>query len=67
MSTVYDVPAEVLINHIADEFKNNNDKIQSPEWSCLVKTGVHKERKPVNVDWWYVRCAAILRKVYIGM
>ncbi len=65
MSTVYDVPAEVLINHIADEFKNNNDKIQSPEWSCLVKTGVHKERKPVNVDWWYVRCAAILRKVYI--
>ena len=66
MSTVYDVPAGVLINHLADEFKNNNDKIQSPQWSHLVKTGVHKERKPVDVDWWYVRCAAILRKVYIS-
>ena len=44
MSTVYDVPADVLINHLADEFKNNNDKIQSPEWSHLVKTGVSSLR-----------------------
>ncbi|OWT33375.1 30S ribosomal protein S19e [Methanobrevibacter sp. 87.7] len=65
MSTVYDVPADVLISHLAEEFKNNNDKIQSPAWTNLVKTGVHKERKPTNADWWYVRCAAILRKVYI--
>ena len=27
MSTVYDVPADVLINHLAEEFKNNNDII----------------------------------------
>ena len=65
MSTVFDVPADVLINHLAEEFKNNNDKIQAPEWNNLVKTGVHKERKPVNVDWWYVRCAALLRRVYM--
>ena len=57
MTTVFDVPAELLINTVADEFKDNNDKIVAPEWTKLVKTGVHKERKPENIDWWYVRCA----------
>lgn len=65
MSTVFDVPAELLINNVADEFKDNNDKINAPDWTKLVKTGVHKERKPENVDWWYVRCASVLRRVYI--
>ena len=65
MTTVFDVPAELLINTVADEFRDNNDKIVAPEWTKLVKTGVHKERKPENIDWWYVRCASILRRVYI--
>ena len=65
MTTVFDVPAELLINTVADEFKDNNEKIVAPEWTKLVKTGVHKERKPENIDWWYVRCASILRRVYI--
>ena len=46
MTTVFDVPAELLINTVADEFRDNNDKIVAPEWTKLVKTGVHKERKP---------------------
>jgi small subunit ribosomal protein S19e len=29
-----------------------------------VKTGVHKELPPNNEDWWYIRCAAVLRKIY---
>lgn len=65
MATVFDVPADLLINNVAEEFKNDNDKITSPSWSNFVKTGVHKERKPENVDWWYVRVASILRRVYI--
>lgn len=64
MTTVYDVPADLLIEKVAEEFKAN-DKIESPAWSNFVRTGVHKERKPENVDWWYVRCASILRRVYI--
>ncbi|MCC7553698.1 MAG: 30S ribosomal protein S19e [Methanobacteriaceae archaeon] len=64
MTTVYDVPAEILINQTAAELENN-DKINPPEWSVFVKTGVHKERKPENSSWWYVRCASILRRVYI--
>ena len=64
MTTVFDVPADLLIKKVAEEFKEN-DKINSPAWSNFVKTGVHKERKPENADWWYVRCASIIRRVYI--
>ena len=64
MTTVFDVPADLLINQVAEEFKAN-DKIEPPAWSNFVKTGVHKERKPENLDWWFVRCASILRRVYI--
>ena len=45
MTTVFDVPADLLIKKVAEEFKEN-DKINSPAWSNFVKTGVHKERKP---------------------
>jgi len=64
MTTVFDVPADLLIEKVAEEFKEN-DKINSPAWSNFVKTGVHKERKPENADWWYVRCASIIRRVYM--
>jgi small subunit ribosomal protein S19e len=40
-------------------------KVQPPEWAAFVKTGVHKEMPPANPDWWYVRCASILRRIYI--
>ena len=64
MTTVYDVPADLLINRVAEELKNDS-KVKSPEWVNFVKTGVHKERRPENPDWWYVRAAALLRRVYI--
>ena len=64
MTTVFDVPADLLIKKVADEFKNN-DKIQSPQWANFVRTGVHKERKPENNDWWFIRNASIIRRVYI--
>ena len=64
MTTVFDVPADLLIKKVAEEFKNN-DKINSPAWSNFVKTGVHKERKPENADWWYIRTASIIRRVYM--
>ena len=45
MTTVFDVPAELLINTVADEFRDNNDKIVVPEWTKLVKTGVQQKKK----------------------
>ncbi|HLB70462.1 MAG: 30S ribosomal protein S19e [Candidatus Methanoperedens sp.] len=64
MTTVYDVPAEMLINSAALKLKNDQ-KVNPPEWAKFAKTGAHKELSPDNVDWWYVRCASILRRVYI--
>ena len=65
MPTPYDVPASLLIDRLARYLKNNMDPIKPPEWAPFVKTGVHKERPPENPDWWYIRCASLLRKIYI--
>ena len=29
------------------------------------KTGSHREDVPKNSDFWYIRCASLLRKVYV--
>ncbi|HIH74867.1 MAG TPA: 30S ribosomal protein S19e [Methanosarcina sp.] len=63
MTTVFDVPAAEMIDKLAGILKED-EKIVPPEWAGNVKTGVHKELPPNNEDWWYVRCAAVLRKIY---
>ena len=65
MPTVYDVPAEDLIQVIAVELKKLN-KITPPDWASFVKTGSFKQHAPQNPDWWFVRCASLLRKVYVS-
>ncbi len=64
MTTVYDVPAEQLITKMAMKLKEKPELV-APEWSAYVKTGVNREKPPEKKDWWHVRQAAILRKVYI--
>ncbi len=64
MAKVYDVPADELIAKLAEQLKNDK-KIVAPAWSPFVKTGSHAQRIPQNKDWWYVRCASLLRKVYL--
>ena len=61
---MYDVSADELIRLTAEELKKL-DSLHPPQWAAYVKTGVHKERPPVEQDWWYVRAASVLRKVYI--
>ncbi len=39
-------------------------EIQAPEWAVFVKTGAHKERPPVQDDWWHIRAASVLLKVH---
>ena len=65
MTTVYDVPADILIDRLSKYLKENVKEIRPPEWAAYVKTGSHVERAPHNPDWWYVRAASILRKLYI--
>jgi len=64
LTTIYDVPAEMLINSIAEKLKKDQ-KVKPPEWARFAKTGAHKELSPDNADWWFVRCASILRRIYI--
>ena len=53
-----------LIEKVAVYLKENK-VIEPPQWAMFVKTGVHKERPPQDPDWWYIRAAAILRKLYL--
>ena len=65
MATVYDVSAADLIEEAAKDLKEKQ-KFTRPEWAKFVKTGVHVERCPENPDWWWLRAASILRKIYIN-
>lgn len=60
------IPPRILIKELAQYLKENySDVIKPPEWALYVKTSPHKERVPEDPDWWYVRCASLLRKIYI--
>ncbi|MEM4577037.1 MAG: 30S ribosomal protein S19e [Candidatus Nezhaarchaeales archaeon] len=66
MSEVLKVPPALLVEELAAYLRENlSDIIKPPSWALVVKTGPGKERPPVRKDWWYVRSAAILRKIYI--
>ena len=65
MPTAFDIPPEKLITALAEALKKT-DHMQPPEWAPFVKTGIHKERPPEQEDWWYLRAAAILRKLYVA-
>jgi len=64
MTTVYDVSADLLIRKVAEALKSRQE-IKPPAWTAFAKTGVHKELPPEDPDWWYVRSAAVLRRVYV--
>ncbi len=59
-----DVPPSKLLPRLATELRSRG-AVQPPPWATFVKTGVHKERAPTQTDWWYLRSASVLRKVYL--
>jgi len=63
MAKVYDVPADIFISRLTQILKNED--ISVPDWASFVKTGSHAEKPPQNSEWWHVRCASILRKIYL--
>jgi small subunit ribosomal protein S19e len=65
MTTVYDVPPQLLINQTAMKLQEI-EQIAPPEWAADVKTGTHVETQPVQENWWHIRTAAVLRKVYVN-
>ena len=65
MPLTRDVEAQKLIDGAARELEKIPE-LKSPDWSGFVKTGPHKERVPLQENWWHIRAASVLRKLYLG-
>lgn len=64
MANVFDVDGEVLIRKAAAKLKGEG--IEKPEYISFVKSSPSNERVPQSDDFWYERCASILRQVYLN-
>jgi small subunit ribosomal protein S19e len=62
MTTLYDVPAEDLIEAVAEEIEND---LEEPEWLEFTTTGTGRELPPEQEDFWSRRAASLLRKVAV--
>lgn len=60
---IFDVPATELIEAVAAELKKS-PVFKEPVWTLFVKSGRHRERQPQRRDWWQMRCASILFRVF---
>lgn len=64
MVTVFDAEPGQLIGKVADKLKEM--KIPAPHFIGLVKSGAHAQRPPADEDFWFKRCASILRQIYVN-
>lgn len=62
MPTLYDVPAEALIDALADKL---DEYVEAPEWARYAKAGSHRELAPEQEEFWEHRSASVLRKIAI--
>ncbi|KAJ9050259.1 Protein component of the small (40S) ribosomal subunit [Entomophthora muscae] len=62
--TLKDVSHSAFIPAYAAHLKRSG-KIEVPKWVDLVKTGTHKQLAPYDADWFFVRCAAVARHIYL--
>ncbi len=61
MATIYDIPPAETIKKASEELKK---ELAMPAWAHFVKTAPSKQRHPMNQDWYFMRAASILRKIY---
>lgn len=62
--TIMEVPVVDLLGELKEELKKLKE-LEPPAWSYFVKTGVSRERPPEQPDWWHLRAASILRRIYV--
>eukprot|EP00002_Diphylleia_rotans_P006780 TRINITY_DN16185_c0_g1_i1.p3 TRINITY_DN16185_c0_g1~~TRINITY_DN16185_c0_g1_i1.p3 ORF type:complete len:145 (-),score=23.43 TRINITY_DN16185_c0_g1_i1:37-471(-) len=63
-SSVKDIPAQTFVKAYAAHLKREG-KLVLPAWVDLVKTSSAHELAPYDADWFYVRAAALARRVYL--
>ncbi len=64
MVRTFDVGANALIAKVAGKLKGLG--IQKPAFVGIVKSGAHTERPPESPDFWFVRCASLMRQAYVN-
>lgn len=62
-TTVKDVDQDKIVQGVA-LFLKKSGKLKIPDNMDIVKTSKSKELSPYNNDWFYIRCASILRRMY---
>lgn len=64
MISARDVDPQKFNGLLKEELKKVKE-ITPPRWIYFVKSGVHRERVPQQDDFWYVRTATVLRRLYL--
>lgn len=59
---MYDLKPSEVIKRASEALK---ESIQAPEWTKFVKTGHGKTAPPSHANWYHLRAASILRKIYM--
>jgi len=62
--TVRDVDSAAFVNAYAAHLKQQG-KLDLPDWVEYIKTSRARELPPQDKDWYYIRCAAIARRIYL--
>merc|ERR1711920_161620 len=63
-ATVKDVCPQKFVVAFAAHLKKTG-KVSVPEWVEIAKTGKAAELGPYDADWYYTRCAAVARHIYL--
>ena len=63
-ATLRDVSANKWIRAMAQHLKQSG-KLFVPSCTELVKQSHGNQRAPQNPDWYFYRCAAVLRRIYV--
>lgn len=65
VTSLRDVSAAEFIRAYAAHLKKSG-KLTLPDWVDYVKTAPGREMPPLDPDWYYVRAAALARKIYLN-
>ncbi len=64
MVSVKEVDPQKLIENLKEELKKFPE-LEPPRWVMFAKSSHASERPPEQKDFWYIRAAAIMRRLYL--
>lgn len=64
MPSAREVEPQKFVNLLKEKLKNIKE-ITPPKWAGILKSGVSRSRPPQQEDFWFIRTASILRRLYI--